>query len=91
MADTPDLAAEAIHTVYKRAVLEEGRPPFLALRSAFQSPTFLWGTDRQLQPFEAEGRFTDFEGNPVYPGYIVVDPYTFFFLLQRQLEMTNGE
>ncbi|RME96880.1 MAG: hypothetical protein D6768_20955 [Chloroflexi bacterium] len=84
-AGTPDLAADSIHTVYRRAVLEEGRPPFLAIRAAFQSPTFLWGTANQLAKFEAEGRFTDLAGRPVHPGYTVVDPYTFFELLRRQL------
>ena len=85
LAGTPDIAAEAIHTVYRRAVLKEGRPPFLAIRSAFQSPTFLEGTANQLRKFEAEGRFTDLNGQPIQPGYTVVDPYTFFELLRRQL------
>jgi len=85
LAGTPDVAAEAIHTVYKRAVLQQGRPPFLALRAAFQSPTFLEGTRNQLQKFQAEGRFTDLAGNVIRPNYTVVDPYTFFFLLKRYL------
>lgn len=85
LAGTPDVAAEAIHTVYRRAVLQQGRPPFLAMRSAFQPPTFLWGTRDRLQTLEAEGHFTGLDGAPVYPGYTVVDPYTFFFLLDRWL------
>lgn len=88
LAGTPDVAAEAIHSVYRRTVLKEGRPPFLAMRAAFQSPTFLWGTRDRLQSLEAEGHFTDLAGQPVFPHYTVVDPYTFFFLLKRWLEST---
>jgi hypothetical protein len=86
LAGTPDVAAEAIHTAYKRVVLEEGRPPFLAFRSSFQSSTFLWGTRDRLQAYEAEERFQDEAGNVLQPNYTVVDPYTFFFLLKRYLE-----
>ena len=86
LAGTPDIAAEAVHSVYQRAVLDEGRPPFLAMRSAFQSPTFLWGTRDRLTAFEAEGRFTDLDGKPIQPNYTVVSPYTFFFLLNRYLQ-----
>ncbi len=86
LAGTPDVAAEAVHTVYKRTVLEEGRPPFLAVRSSFQSSTFLWGTRDRMQAHEKEGRIVDDEGNILQPNYTVVDPYTFFFLLKRWLE-----
>jgi hypothetical protein len=86
LAGTPDVAAEAIHTAYKRVVLEEGRPPFLAFRASFQASTFLWGTRDRLQTQEAEGRLLDNTGQALQPGYTVVDPYTFFFLLRRYLE-----
>jgi hypothetical protein len=83
---TPDIAAEAIHTVYKRSVLEEGRPPFLVFRSAFQATTFLWGARDRLQAHEAEGQIMGDDGQVLHPNYTVVDPYTFFFLLKRWLE-----
>jgi hypothetical protein len=86
LAGTPDVAAEAIHTVYRRAVLEQGRPPFLAIRSAFQSPTFLWGARDRLETLAAAGHFTDLNGQPIDPHYTLVDPYTFFFLLTRWLQ-----
>jgi hypothetical protein len=91
LAGTPDVAADAIHTVYQRAVLEEGRPPFIAMRSAFQSPTFLWGTRDRLYTFEAEGRFTDLDGTPIQPGYQVVSPPVFLALLKLYLEAAPGE
>ena len=86
LAGTPDTAAEAVHTIYKRTVLEEGRPPFLAIRSSFQSSTFLWGTRDRMQAHEAEGRILAGDGQVLRPNYTVVDPYTFFFLLERWLE-----
>ncbi len=85
LAGTPDVAAEAVHTAYRRTVLEEGRPPFLVFRSAFQSPTFLWGVRDRLRAHEAEGRPLAADGSPLQPNYTVVDPYTFFFLLERWL------
>jgi hypothetical protein len=90
LAGTPDVAAEAIHTAYERVVLEEKRPPFLAFRSSFQSSTFLWGTRDRLQAFEAEGHFRDETGAILHPNYTVVDPYTFFFLLKRYLELKES-
>jgi hypothetical protein len=83
---TPDIAAEAVHTVYKRTVLTEGRPPFLVFRSAFQSTTFLWGVRDRILAHEAEGRIVADDGRVLQPNYTVVDPYTFFFLLKRWLE-----
>jgi hypothetical protein len=83
---TPDVAAEAVHTVYKRQVLAEGRPPFLVFRSAFQSATFLWGVRDRMLAHEAEGRIMADDGQVLRPNYTVVDPYTFFFLLRRWLE-----
>ncbi len=86
LAGTPDVAAEAVHTVYRRTVLEEGRPPFLAFRSSFQSATFLWGTRDRMQAHQDEGRILGNNGEVLQPNYTVVDPYTFFFLLERWLE-----
>lgn len=86
LAGTPDVAAEAIHTVYKRTVLEEGRPPFLAIRASFQSSTFLWGVRDRLHAHQAEGQITGQNGQILTPNYTVVDPYTFFFLLKRWLK-----
>lgn len=85
LAGTPDIAAEAIHTAYRRTVLEEGRPPFLVFRSAFQSPTFLWGVRDRLQAHDAEGHILDETGQTLHPHYTIVDPYTFFALLERWL------
>jgi hypothetical protein len=85
LAGTPDVAAEAIHTVYKRVVVAEKHPPFLALRSSFQSATFLWGTRDRLLAHQAEGRIVGDNGAVLQPNYTVVDPYTFFFLLERWL------
>ncbi|MCB0182251.1 MAG: hypothetical protein KDI62_28770, partial [Anaerolineae bacterium] len=82
---SPEIGAEAIHTIYKRTVLTEGRPPFLAVRAAFQSPSLLWGVQEQLQAHQAEERITNDEGDILQPNYTVVDPYTFFFLLKRYL------
>jgi hypothetical protein len=86
LGGTPDVAAEAVHTVYKRTVLEEGRPPFLALRSSFQSSTFLWDTRDRMLAHQAEGRIMSDDGEILQPNYTVVDPYTFFYLLERWLE-----
>jgi len=86
LAGTPDVAAEAVHNAYRRTVLAEGRPPFLAFRSAFQSPTFLWGVRDRIQAHDAEGRILANDGEVLHPNYSVVDPYTFFFLLERWLE-----
>ena len=86
LAGTPDVGAQAVHTVYRRTVLEEQRPPFLVFRSAFQPPTFLWGVRDRIQAQDAEGLIRDDEGGVLHPNYTVVDPYTFFFLLARHLE-----
>jgi hypothetical protein len=86
LAGTPDVAAQAVHTVYRRTVLAEQRPPFLVFRSAFQSPTFLWGTRDRIQAQDQAGQILDEQGRVLHPNYTVVDPYTFFFLLQRWLE-----
>ncbi len=85
LAGTPDIAAEAVHTAYRRIVLAEGRPPFLVFRSAFQSPTFLWGVRDRIQAHDAEGLILGEKGEVLHPNYTVVDPYTFFFLLERWL------
>ncbi|MDX1521300.1 MAG: GxGYxYP family putative glycoside hydrolase [Anaerolineae bacterium] len=85
LAGTPDVAAEAVHTAYRRTVIDEQRPPFLAFRSAFQSPTFLWGVRDRIQAQDAAGAIRDEQGNVLHPNYTVVDPYTFFSLLERQL------
>lgn len=86
LAGTPDVAAEAVHSAYRRVVLEQGRPPFLAFRSSFQSATFLWGVRDRLQAQEAAGQVKGNQGETLHPNYTVVDPYTFFFLLERWLE-----
>ncbi len=86
LAGTPDVAAEAVNNAYRRTVLEQGRPPFLVFRSAFQSPTFLWGVRDRIRAADVEGRILADDGSALHPNYTVVDPYTFFFLLKRWLE-----
>lgn len=86
LAGTPDVAAIAVHTAYRRTVLEQQRPPFLVFRSAFQSPTFLWGTRDRIQAQDAAGEILDDSGQVILPNYTVVDPYTFFALLERAVE-----
>jgi hypothetical protein len=88
LAGTPDVAAEAVHSAYRRVVLEQGRPPFLAFRSSFQSATFLWGVRDRIQVQDVEGRILGDQRQVLHPNYTVVDPYTFFFLLKRWLEST---
>jgi len=86
LAGTPDVAAEAVHQAYRRVVLEQGRPPFLAFRSSFQSATFLWGVRDRLQAQDKTGQILGENGEVLHPNYTVVDPYTFFALLERALE-----
>ena len=86
LAGTPDVAAEAVHNAYRRTVLEQGRPPFLAFRSSFQSATFLWGVRDRLQAQEAAGQLLGNKGEVIHPNYTVVDPYTFLALLEKWLE-----
>jgi hypothetical protein len=86
LAGPPDVAAEAVHNAYRRLVLEQGRPPFLAFRSAFQSATFLWGVRDRMQAQERAEQFLGKNGEVLHPNYTVVDPYTFFALLKRWLE-----
>jgi hypothetical protein len=78
---SPDIAAAAVHHVYQRLVLTEGRLPFLAFRAAFQSPSLLAETRDRL----GNGSFTDLAGHPISPNYTVVDPYTYFVLLKLAL------
>jgi hypothetical protein len=85
LAGTPDVAAQAVHTVYRRTVLKEERLPFLVFRTAFQSPTFLWGVRDRIQAHDATGEILADDGSVLHPHYTVVDPYTFFFLLERRL------
>ena len=80
------MAAIAVHTAYRRTVIEQQRPPFLVFRSAFQSPTFLWGTRDRIQAQDAAGQILDDTGQVLHPNYTVVDPYTFFALLRRWVE-----
>ena len=86
LAGTPDVAAQAVHSAYRRIVLTEGRPPFLAFRSSFQSATFLWGVRDRLQAQDATEQILGKNGEVLHPNYTVVDPYTFFALLERWLE-----
>ncbi|MBI1879189.1 MAG: hypothetical protein HYR94_13380 [Chloroflexi bacterium] len=86
LTGTPDVAAKAVHNAYRRVVLEQGRPPFLAFRSSFQSATFLWGVRDRMQAQDAAGQILGSRGEVLHPNYTVVDPYTFFVLLRRWLE-----
>jgi hypothetical protein len=86
LAGTPDVAAVAVHTAYRRTVLAQGRPPFLVFRSAFQSPTFMWGVRDRIQAQDQADQILAEDSQVLHPNYTVVDPYTFFFLLERWLE-----
>ena len=76
LPDSPDLAVEAVQSAYRRS-LAEGRPPFLVFRSSFAGADTLWETAKRLQDCQA--------GTGPCPGYTVVDPYTFLFLLEKWL------
>lgn len=84
LPDTPELAVEAVKSAYRRS-LAEGRPPFLAFRSSFASADTLWEAANRLRDCQATGPVVDPDGTGRCPGYTVVDPYTFFFLLERWL------
>jgi hypothetical protein len=86
LAGTPDVAAIAVHNAYRRMVLAEKRPPFLVFRSAFQSPTFLWGVRDRIQAQDGAGLIEGNNGEVLHPNYTVVDPYTFFMVLERWLD-----
>jgi hypothetical protein len=86
LAGTPDVAAQAVHSAYRRIVLEQQRPPFLAFRSSFQSATFLWGVRDRIQAQDEAGQLVGKNSEILHPNYTVVDPYTFFFLLEKLLE-----
>lgn len=86
LAGTPDVAAEAVHNAYRRVVLTEGRPPFLAFRSSFQAATFLWGVRDRLEAQDKAGQILGSSGEVLHPNYTVVDPGTFFALLERVVE-----
>jgi hypothetical protein len=92
LAGTPDVAAGAVHHAYQRTILEQGRPPFLVFRSSFQSATFLWGVRDRIQAQDVEGQILGHEGEVLHPNYTVVDPYTFFALLEQWLKrpLTGG-
>lgn len=83
-AAPPELAAAAIHDAYRRG-LAAGRPPFLAFRSSFQPVTFLEAVRAQLRADDAAGSIRGDDGRPLHPNYTVVDPYTFFALLESWL------
>ncbi|MCL4302002.1 MAG: hypothetical protein KJ077_40285 [Anaerolineae bacterium] len=86
LAGTPDVAAQAVHSAYQRVVREQQRPPFLAFRSSFQSATFLWAVRDRMEAQDEAGQIMASHGEVLHPNYRVVDPYTFFFLLERWLE-----
>ena len=85
LGGSPDSSAELIHRIYLKN-MSEGRPPFLAFRSTFLSTNFVWHVRERLNVHDAEGRIIDENGEVIHPNYTVVDPYTFFALLERWLE-----
>lgn len=86
----PEEAARVINDViYRRMVLEEGRPPFIAIRMALQTPELMYQTQQLLTARQAQGVLHDADGTVITPNFTVVDPYTYFFLLETWL-LNNG-
>jgi len=81
---TPDSSAELVDQIYGEH-LAENRPPFMAFRSSFLSTSFHWEIRERLKARNTEGITLNENGQVLYPNYTVVDPYTFFFLLERWL------
>ncbi|MDM8519905.1 GxGYxYP family putative glycoside hydrolase [Anaerolineales bacterium HSG6] len=90
---TPDSSAHLVHEIYQRDILAPNRPPFLVFRSTFLSASFLWEIRERLKVHEDEGIIMTEDGRVLQPNYTVVDPYTFFALLDRQLaeDETNAQ
>jgi len=76
--------AQNAHAVYRR-YRREGRPPFLVLRSSFQSPQFLVDVFAEMQRQDAAGEVLSDTGAVLHPNYRLLDPYTFFALLEQRL------
>jgi hypothetical protein len=81
LGDSIPGSANNIHQAYHRQ-RAEGRPPFLAVRSAFQKPGFLADVYAQAQADDLAGLIQDDSGATSHPNYTLVDPYTFFALLE---------
>ena len=84
LGDSVPGSAENVHVAYRR-LLAEDRPPFLAIRSSFQSPKFLADVYAQIQADDVAGEIVGDDGAVLHPNYILVDPYTFFALLEIKL------
>lgn len=82
--DSVPASAAALHQAYFDT-LATGKPPFIAVRSAFQTPSFLKGVINFAQTQDSTGDIIAPDGAVVHPRYTVVDPQTFFALLKVAL------
>ncbi len=78
-------SAAALHQLYFDAGTA-GKPPFIAVRSAFQTPSFLRDVIAFAQMEDAAGEIISPDGTIAHPHYTVVDPLTFFTLLKVALQ-----
>jgi hypothetical protein len=84
LGDSVEGSAQVAHLAYRQA-LAEGRPPFLVLRSSFQTPHFLAQVYNQMRTDDVNDRIVVEAGTALHPHYTLVDPYTFFALLKIRL------
>jgi hypothetical protein len=84
LGDSVAGSAQNAHAVYRRNQAE-GRPPFLVFRSSFQSPQFLADVFAEMQRQDVAGEVLSDTGEVLHPNYQLLDPYTFFALLEQRL------
>ncbi len=89
LGDSVADSAQNAHTVYRRNQAE-GRPPFLVFRSAFQSPQFLADVFAEMQRQDVAGEVLSETGEVLHPNYRLLDPYTFFALLEQRLRSSRS-
>ncbi len=85
LGDSVPTSAQNIHKAYQDNIFN-ARPPFIAVRSSFQSPTFLHQVYVEIQANDRDNQITTPIGTPLHPNYMLVDPYTFFSLLRIWFE-----
>jgi len=81
LGDSVPGSAQVLHQAYRQALVEKA-PPFIAVRSAFQTPNFLRQVVELAQQQDAAGEIAADDGSVLHPHYTVVDPLTFFALLK---------
>lgn len=88
LGDSVPGSAVNIHNAYQR-FRAENRPPFLAIRSSFQTPQFLGEVYKAIRQQDQAGEIVTPDGAILHPDYTLVDPYTFFTLLKIHLSDIN--